>query len=82
MQAWIEKYDDDAKLKVVTALLNKSDVPSGAWLDPSHRAAGEAAFKALESAGWVEAAHSDLKTCMLYVDFRRRFGASRAVCLK
>jgi endonuclease YncB( thermonuclease family) len=36
----------------------------------------------MDDQGWVEAALSEVETCMLYVDFRRRFGAARAVCLK
>jgi endonuclease YncB( thermonuclease family) len=39
-------------------------------------------LKLMKHEGWVEAAQSEVETCMIYVDFRRRFGAARAVCLK
>ena len=81
VSSWIEAYDDDARLKLATALLDKADTEK-LWREPSHKKAGLSAFEEMRSAGWVDAAHSDIETCMLYVDFRRRFGASRAVCLK
>jgi endonuclease YncB( thermonuclease family) len=46
------------------------------------KAQADSVFKSMATAGWVEAANSQIKTCMIYVDFRRRFGADRAVCLK
>ena len=81
VSSWIEAYDDEARQKLADALLDQADAEK-LWRDPSHKKAGINAFEEMKTAGWVDAAHSDIKTCMLYVDFRRRFGASRAVCLK
>ncbi len=80
LSAWIEKYSEAEQIEAVTAALD-----SGAKIkvkNDAHSADAKNAFEAMKSAGWVEAAQSDVETCMLYVDFRRRFGASRAVCLK
>ena len=79
--SWIQFYDEEAQMNLVTALLDQSDTRQ-LWRDPAHRQSGTTAFEEMKQAGWVEAAHADMATCMLYVDFRRRFGASRAVCLK
>ena len=79
--SWIAVYDDEARLKLVSALLDQKETAQ-LWLDPSHQKPGIKAFEAMKASGWVDAAHADIETCMLYVDFRRRFGASRAVCLK
>ena len=78
---WVEGYDAEEREQLITALIDQAD-SDALWRDPSHRDAGVKAFEEMKSAGWVDAARSELKTCMLYVDFRRRFGASRAVCLK
>ena len=48
----------------------------------SFQSQADAVFKSMLMAGWVDAANSSVKTCMTHVDFRRRFGADRAVCLK
>ena len=80
LSAWIGEYSEAERIEAVTAALD-----SGAKIkvkNDAHSADAKSAFEAMKSAGWVEAAQSDVETCMLYVDFRRRFGASRAVCLK
>ena len=80
LSAWIEQYSEAERIEAVTAALE-----SGASIkvkDDAHSASAKSAFEAMKRAGWVEAAQSEIETCMLYVDFRRRFGASRAVCLK
>jgi hypothetical protein len=53
-----------------------------AFKEEAHRASAQLALEELAAEGWVEAAKSDIKSCMVHVDFRRRFGAARAVCLK
>jgi endonuclease YncB( thermonuclease family) len=52
------------------------------WKDQADRDRIEKALLQMLEEGWVDAALSAVKTCMIYVDFRRRFGTSRAVCLK
>ena len=40
------------------------------------------AFAAAAQAGLLKAAARRKGTCMVYTDFRRRFGGGKAVCLK
>jgi len=81
VKSWISDYTEAAQLAIVSALLDGQETQAK-WNDDAHKTTGMKAYQAMETAGWVEAARSDVETCMLYVDFRRRFGASRAVCLK
>ena len=53
-----------------------------AWQDKPFNEKAKTMFESMKKEGWVDAANSTLKTCMVYVDFRRRFGAARAICLK
>ena len=52
------------------------------WNDTQDVKAINKVLEAMKEEGWVDAALSDVQTCMIYVDFRRRFGTGRAVCLK
>lgn len=79
--SWVGEYTEGQQSDLIAALLDEKSVLIK-WQDPAHRESAMRAFEAMKEAGWVEAAHSDIETCMLYVDFRRRFGASKAVCLK
>lgn len=81
VNTWISQYDEETQIKNLSALLD-GKVSEATWKDSAHQADAQKAFDALKNEGWVDAAHSEIETCMLYVDFRRRFGASRAVCLK
>ena len=81
VKTWVKNYDNAQILKNLTALLD-GQTENAKWNEPAHQEAATKVYKAMEEAGWVQAAHADIETCMLYVDFRRRFGASRAVCLK
>lgn len=81
VKAWVKSYSSEQLTALITGLLDGGDITS-AWRESAHQEGGLKAFNRLKNAGWVDAAHSDIKTCMVYVDFRRRFGAARAVCLK
>lgn len=81
VSSWISVYDEATQSNNMTAFLNGKQ-NQASWKEDSHKESAQKAFADMKEAGWVDAAHSDIETCMLYVDFRRRFGASRAVCLK
>ena len=81
VSSWIGAYDEATQNTNISAFLD-GQKEKAAWKESTHQAAAQKAFDDMKEAGWVDAAHSDIETCMLYVDFRRRFGASRAVCLK
>ena len=77
----------DEKLKDKETLIQKLDQSLSQktlllFQDESFKTQANSVFETMKTAGWVDAANSQLKTCMIYVDFRRRFGADRAVCLK
>lgn len=81
---WIAALNQGEQKSITQAYLkgNKSLSELTVELSNEHTEQAINALKAMEAEGWVEAAQSDIKTCMIYVDFRRRFGAARAVCLK
>ncbi len=83
VSGWIAGYSDEERAAVVKGYMEGAEAfAKVAFKDEAHRASAQSALEQLAAEGWVDAAKSDLKTCMLYVDFRRRFGAARAVCLK
>jgi len=86
--AWFSSLSSD-KQQALAEVFLKGDEALSALSAELKEGLSEAQLKELISAltemkaqGWVEAAQSEVKTCMIYVDFRRRFGAARAVCLK
>ncbi len=79
--SWIASYDEATQSKNMSAFLD-GQKEKMEWKEDSHKEAAQKVLAEMQEAGWVDAAQSEIETCMLYVDFRRRFGASRAVCLK
>lgn len=80
VSSWIGEYSEAERIEAISGALD-----SGASIkvkSDDHLSSAKKAFDMMKGEGWVEAAQADIETCMLYVDFRRRFGASRAVCLK
>lgn len=53
-----------------------------ALVPKEHREAYGAALALVQSEGTLTASPGDLQSCMVYVDFKRRFGGDRAKCLK
>ncbi|MBM4292280.1 MAG: hypothetical protein FJ138_13290 [Deltaproteobacteria bacterium] len=81
--AWLAAYSEQERAALVKAYMDGAEAfAQVSWKDEAHRAGAQGALDQLAAEGWVDAAKSDLKSCMVYVDFRRRFGAARAVCLK
>lgn len=78
---WVSAYTPEQQIALATVHLEKNE-SAQEWQDPQHEKDGNSVFMELDQEGWGDAARSDMETCMLHVDFRRRFGAARAVCLK
>ena len=84
VSGWIGELSEAEQRALAGAYLKGDAQLSALSLELSEERKGQAlrALEEMSEEGWVEAAQSDVKTCMIYVDFRRRFGAARAVCLK
>lgn len=84
VSAWMKDLSEADQQAIAGAYLKSGASLEGLSVELSEAQTQQAlaALKEMAEEGWVEAAKSDIKTCMIYVDFRRRFGAARAVCLK
>jgi len=84
VKAWMSELSEEDQRAVAGAYLKGGASLEGLSVELSEdrKAQALSALSEMAEEGWVEAAKSDVKTCMIYVDFRRRFGAARAVCLK
>jgi hypothetical protein len=52
------------------------------WLEPEIATVMESRLRAARAAGELGQTHEERGSCMLYVEFRRRYGAGRPSCLR
>jgi endonuclease YncB( thermonuclease family) len=75
---------DEATIKTaLTAYIDQNDDSlSKSALSDAQKISLKNALMRLSQIGWVAAAKANLKTCMIHVDFNRRYGTNRAECLR
>jgi endonuclease YncB( thermonuclease family) len=69
--------------EALTAYIDQNDSTlQKSTLADAQKTALLSALNRLNQIGWVSAAKANMKTCMIHVDFKRRYGINRAECLR
>jgi len=80
---YMRDYDDNRLSALLKTFKSGESISVGkdGFLKESHRFDFELALKEMKNMGWFMAADADIQTCMVYTNYRRRFGNRRASCL-